>query len=168
MPLISIDFFGNLSKRPIFWRELLKNAKEEGFKVAVISGLWPKDLFAKLEFNGYIREIHYDNVYSILSHLSNKGLETTFDEAHDSWYSCNVGWWTAKAEICQKIGCQTHFDNDARFKLAFEDVTTRFVHTLRQNNARLINQWYNDLKLANTYEEWEDNYMSMMGGVVPM
>lgn len=168
MPLISIDYFGSLNIRPLFWQDLLKFAKLEGIKVCVISGLWQKDLVEKLEFGGFTREIHYDTVYSILSHLSNKGLETWFDEDHDSWYSDKIGWWHAKAEICQKIGCQVHFDSDVRFADAFRNIATRFIYTGDKNNKNLIGQWRKDLESANTFDDWGDDYMSMMGGFVPM
>jgi len=168
MPIISTDFFGNLNKKPVFWRELLKFAKLEGTKIYVISGLWPKELVEKLEFSGYTRGIHYDGVYSILSHLSKKGLDTWFDEDHDSWYSEKNDWWNAKAEICQEINCQTHFDSDIRFSAAFEDIPTRFIYTEDEHNRSLVNQWRKDLFEANTFDDWEDGYMSMMSGMVPM
>ena len=168
MPLISVDYFGSLTIRPIFWQNLLKFAKLEGTKVCVISGLWQKDLVEKLEFGGFTREIHYDTVYSILSHLSNKGLDTWFDEDHDSWYSDKNDWWGAKAEICNKIKSQVHFDSDIRFADAFEHIPTRFVYLGNDDNKKLINQWQKDLESANTFDEWEDGYMSMMAGFVPM
>lgn len=168
MPTISIDFFGNLSAKPFFWQELLKFAKEDGIKIYVISGPWPDIINRKLTNLGFVRKIHYDGVYSILSHLAGKGLDTWYDEDYDSWYSTRNDWWTAKAEICQDMGCKMHFDNDLRFSTAFENVATRFVHTLNPDNGKLIDQWYRDLKLANTYDDWENDYMSMLGGVVPM
>ena len=168
MPIISIDFFGSLNKKPVFWRELLKFAKLEGTKIYVISGPWQKDIVEKLEFSGYTREVHYDSVYSILSHLGGKGLDTWFDEDHDSWYSEKNDWWNAKAEICRKINCQTHFDSDIRFAKAFESIPTRFVHIEDEGSKCLINQWRKDLFEANTFDDWEDGYMSMMSGLTGM
>lgn len=167
MPSISIDFFGSLSKNTTFWQELLGYAKEEGTKIHIISGLWQADLKIKLDYNGYIREVHYDSIHSILSYLHSEGLETWFDQDHDSWYSGQNEWWTAKARICQEIGCQIHFDSDIRFAAAFAGIPTRFVHTDNDVNKKLINQWHKDLKLANTYEDWENGYMSMMSGISP-
>ena len=155
MAAISIDFFGNLNEEPVFWKEFLRLVKAERTKIYIISGLWSKDLAEKLESDGYIRKIHYNNIYSILSHLSNKGADVWFDENHDSWYSEKQGWWSAKAEICQKIGSQTHFDNDLRFAPEFGNIATRFVHTLNPDNRKLINRWHKDLK----YNDWEDNFM---------
>lgn len=168
MPLISVDYFGSLSTGPVFWQELLKLVKLEGIKVSVISGPWEKAIVEKLEFSGYTRGIHYDNVCSILSHLGKRGMDTWFNEDHGSWYSTENEWWDAKAEICHKINCQIHFDSDYRFCQAFENIATRFVHIKKENNKQLINQWHKDLKLANTYSDWEDDYMSMFSGMVPM
>ena len=168
MPSISIDYFGNLSKDATFWQEMLKFVKEEGIKVSVISGLWKAELVKKLEHNGYIHEIHFDNVYSILSYLHHDGQDTWFDEDHDSWYSGQNEWWDAKAGICKEIGCQIHFDSDIRFAKAFAGIATRFIHTSNESIRKLINQWYKDLKLANTYGDWENDYMSMISGGPPM
>ena len=170
MSIISIDYFGTLSQRPIFWQELMKFAKLEGFKINVISGLWPRYLTEKLEFSGFTREIHYDSVYSVLSCLVQKGIGVWFDEDQDSWYAdeeCQDEWWDSKAEICQEIGSKIHFDSDFRFSKAFENVPTRFVH-INVDNMRLIRQWSKDLKSANTFDDWEDDYMSMFSGIVPM
>lgn len=169
MSIISIDYFGTLNQRPAFWQEFMKFAKLEGTKINVISGLWEKALTEKLEFSGFTREVHYDSVYSILSHLSKNGIDIWFDENQDSWYSAESAqndWWDAKAEICQEINCKMHFDNDLRFGKAFENVATRFVHTNR-NNMKLIRQWSAALKLANTFDDWEDDYMSMFSGLMP-
>jgi len=168
MTKISFDFHGTLSRTPSFWQELLRFIKSKDVEIFIISGYWPHKLREKLGSKGYIKEIHYDNVFSILSHLSNKGMDTWYDEDQDSWQSGQNEWWAAKAEICKSMNCQIHFDNDIRFAPAFENIATRFVDTVNQENVRLINQWHADLKLADTYDDWEDGYMSMMSGMVPM
>ncbi len=168
MNIISIDYFGTLGTYPSFWQELLAHAKSEDMKIYVISGPWPEDLIKQLESKGYIRGTHYDNVFSILSHLSGKGLEVWYDEDRDSWQSHGIAWYRSKSEICQKIRSRIHFDSDPRFGPDFKTVPTRFVHTGCEARKAEIGKWCRDLKLASTYDDWEDDYMNMMGGFSPM
>ena len=173
MPTLSIDYYGSLNKNATFWQELLKYVKLEGIKVYVMSGNWPKYISEKLTHEGYVEEIHYDSVASVLSHLSSKGLDTWLDEEHDSWYSEESAWWDAKASLCKELGCQIHFDSDIRFAKAFVGQPMRFVHTGNQKGMAQIRAWHKRLKLANTYYDDDDIYgygglHGMMSGFVPM
>lgn len=158
MPSLSVDFFGNLTSNPMFWKDLLKHVKLEGYKIYVISGLWPDVLLRRLEENGYKKEIHFDGVFSILSHLSAKGCETFFDEDHDSWYSDKDKWWESKAEICKNNRISVHMDNDIRFAQAFSQIPTRFLHTANSAKMESLRKWLNSLKLSNTFEDHEVAY----------
>jgi hypothetical protein len=174
---ISIDLFGTLDKYGQFWQELTKWAILEGHKIYVLSGLWPNDINRRLEGLGYKRDIHYTGMLSIIQKLKEFGFDYWFDENHDSWYSDNMAWWAAKAEICKDHSIHIHFDNDKKFEPYFGDVATRFIHTESDAGERLLKAWHRDLKLSNTYEDWEEDYywnMMAMGrvpsapGVVPM
>jgi len=96
------------------------------------------------------------------------GLDIWYDEDHDSWYSAESPWWRAKARICKNNGISLHLDSDDRFAEAFKTVPTRFVDIGKDPGKDLLRKWYNELKQANTYEDFEDEYMYMMGGYVPM
>ena len=165
MSVISVDYFGNLDKYSVIWLELLKYVKLEGIKVYIISGPWPNHITNRLEAEGYKRRVHYDDVFSILSHLSLKGLETWFDETHDSWYSDSERWWAAKAEICKEISSQIHFDNDIRFKDAFRHIATRFIHTDCQEGRKQVAAWREKLRLANTFYDPAEEYHEMFNGM---
>ena len=171
MAIISVDFFGNLNKDQDFWQELLKYARIEGIKVHIISGLWPKELDEKLEYQGYIKKVHYDHTESILSYLNGKGFDTWFDENHDSWYTHSAEWWRAKAKMCEEIGVRIHFDSDNRFRPEFRKVSTRFICTSFADEKSLVKSWHHELKLANTFDdEYLDEYAYMGLGtpIVPM
>ena len=72
MSVISVDFYGSLDRDPLLWKELLKYVKLEGMKVYVVSGPWPDAIIKKLEFREYSKGVHYDNAFSILSHLGTR------------------------------------------------------------------------------------------------
>lgn len=168
MGIISFDFFGSLARRPIFWREFLKYLKLEGMKIHIISGPWPADLTRRLESHGYKPKIHYDEIHSILTYLSDLGVDTWFDEKHDSWYSDNDAWWVSKAAMCKSISAQIHFDSDLRFGKAFTYIATRFVSTNTNTGRAIAESWHNRLKLANTYgDDLDDEYHRIMGGFIP-
>jgi hypothetical protein len=168
MAIISVDFFGNLNADADFWQEFLGYVVEEGHKIYVISGPWPNRLGELLTQGRYIVDKHYHAGYSILSHLSKKGHHFWFDEDHDSWYSHEYDWWKAKAEICQMHNVSLHLDSDNRFAPAFRGIPTRFLHTESEAGKNRLLEWANELKQRNTYEDWEDEYMYMMGVIVPM
>jgi len=167
MSIISIDYFGTLDTYPSFWQEVLEYVRLEGMEVYVVSGPWPKDLIEKLEFKGYTRGTHYDKVFSILSHLSGKGLEVWYDEDRDSWQSHGIAWYRSKSEICKKVRSRIHFDSDPRFGPDFKSVPTRFVHTDCKARKAEIEKWHKALKLANTFDDW-DEYEHMMGVMYSM
>lgn len=167
MPSLSVDFFGNLTSNPLFWKDLLKYVKLEGYKIYVISGLWPDVLMRRLEQEGYKKGDHFDGVFSILSHLSAKGCDTFYDEDHDSWYSNQKEWWEAKAEICQNNRISAHMDNDIRFASSFSRVSTRFIHTANSSKMESLRKWLNSLKPANTFEDHEEAYNIMKTNFVP-
>lgn len=163
MKVISVDFYDSLDCETDLWKKFLKYVKLEGIKVHIISGPWPSYLDERLEFHGYVRGVHYNSSFSILSHLAAKGLDTWHDEDHDSWYAPEDAWWSAKAEICRILRCQIHFDSDIRFAKSFEDIPTRFVYTRNEVGRYLIKDWLNRLELANTYEGWETDYRFVTG-----
>jgi len=167
MKIISVDFFGTLNQNEDFWKELLKYAKLEGIQVCVISGPWEPTLFDMLEFLGYTEKVHFDRVFSILGHLTNKGLDTWFDETDETWHSDAKAWWYTKAEICKRIGSHIHFDSNSRFGEHFKNIPTRFVHTTSEPGKGLIKEWHKGLKLANTFDDW-DEYEHMMSGMYSM
>ena len=167
MSIISIDFFGTLDVYPVFWREMLSYVILEGIKVYVISGPAPNAILSLLKFNGYTPKVHFTNVVSIFSHLAMEGESTWYSEAHDSYRCVEETYWNSKAEICHRLGSQIHFDNDTRFGHAFGKVPTRFVHNAKEPGKALIKEWHNSLKLANAYEEWEEDFM-YMNGFFPM
>jgi len=167
MKTISVDFFGTLNNNSEFWKELLKFVILESIHVYVISGPWPEKIKTALEFLGFKQDIHYDGVYSILTHLSGKGLNVQFDENTDSWFTEEENWWAAKAEICRKVGSHIHFDSDMKFAKSFRAVPTRFIHTASDPGKTLIEEWHEELKSANTYDDW-DEYTYMMTGMNAM
>jgi len=167
MKVISVDYFDTLDENTTFWQELLSYAMKEGMKVFVISGPWSKELVNRLDTKGFIRNVHYNKVFSILSHLSGKGLDVWYDEDQDSWNSDSLRWWAAKAEICKKVKSQIHFDSDFRFRPGFREIATRFVHTKDMTQRAAIGDWHRELKLANTYDDW-DEYNHIMGGMFIM
>jgi len=163
MSIISVDYFGTLNSNPEFWREFLELIMLEGHKVYVISGPWQKELKERLEAIGYKDGEHFTNTCSLLQHLHMSGYDVWHDEDHDSWYSQKTPWWLAKAEICKELGCSIHFDSDIRFANAFQNIATRFIHTIAENGKQQVSRWFNELKLANTFE---DDWMGMQ--FVPM
>jgi len=167
MQILSIDFFGTLDKDTAFWKEMLGYIRTEGIKVYIVSGLWPKELTERLGSFGFGYDVHYDDVASIFSYLAQESMEVWFDEFQDCWKANSQDWYNAKAKICKKLQSRVHFDNDINFEKAFFNVATRFVHLEDEANKLEIKKWFDQLKLANTYEDWEDDYM-FMSGVVPM
>jgi hypothetical protein len=163
MAAISIDFFGTLDEKPEFWREMLGYVMLEGIEVYVISGVMPEELYQLLEYNGYNKKVHFANAFSIFAHMTLTGKDTWYSEDHDSYRCDPSAYWNSKAEMCRKLGVQLHFDNDVRFKHAFGNVATRFIYNRHDPGLALIKEWHNSLKLANTYDEWEDDYMYMSG-----
>ncbi len=167
MKIISVDFFGTLNSNSIFWKELLKYAKLESIQIHVISGPWKDNILEMLEFLRFIKEVHFDDVSSILNHLVSKGLDTWFDEEKDSWYSDKDAWWAAKAEICKKIGSHVHLDSNAKFGEFFKNIPTRFIHTTSEPGKGIIKEWHGNLKTANTYDDL-DEYDYLLGGMYSM
>ena len=167
MSVISVDFFGTLNENAGFWQEFLKYIILEGHRVYVISGPWPKDIEEKLESGKYKKGIHYTNVISLLHRMHLAGWGCWFDDVHGSWYSNEAAWWADKAEICEELGCKIHFDSDARFSHAFRRVATRFISTVGSNGKEQIRKWHNDLKLSNTFDDY-DEYAWMGQHFVPM
>jgi len=166
MQILSIDFFGTLNKDTAFWKEMLGYVKMEGIKVYVISGLWPNELMERLDGLGFNHKSHYDDVSSILAYLTKEGISVWYDEFQDAWKTDRQTWYNSKARICKELHSRVHFDNDIRFKEAFVNVPTRFVHLEDDIIKPKVKTWFDQLKLANTYEDWEDDYM-FMSGVIP-
>jgi len=163
MSIITIDFFGTLDKYADFWKEMLGYVMLEGIKIYVISGVMPSELVGRLEELGYSERTHFTEAFSIFTHLSAKGEHIWYSEDHDSYRCSTETYWNSKAEMCKRLGSRIHIDDDVRFKYAFSKVATRFVYNRLDPGKSLIQKWHESLKLANTYTEWEDDYMSMYG-----
>lgn len=123
----SIDYFGTLDEHNDVWLPFMEHIRKDGVRIHIISGLWPEDLKEKLNYHGFFKDVHYDELHSILHELRELGADTWYDENHDSWYSDKDRWWEIKAEVCKRYQIQTHFDDDARFKPAFKFIPTRFI-----------------------------------------
>lgn len=163
---LSVDFYGSLTKDPDLWQDFMQGMRLRGNNIYVISGPPRTELERGLEYLGFIHEVHYDGVYSIISDLMDAGQHCWFDEDHDSWYTNEGLWWQRKAIICDRLSVSIHMDSDMRFRNFFRHIPTRFAHI---DNRFLIQIRKISHQMKQEDSDWDEGdeyaYMYGAGGI---
>ena len=159
---LSIDFYGTLDRDPELWQSFMSLMRLREVNIYVISGPPMESIGRGLEYLGFVNEVHYDGMYSIISDLMSAGNNCWLDEDHDSWYSEEGLWWQRKSIICDRLGVTAHIDSDARFGKFFAYIPTRFIHV---NKAFLIQirRMISEMKSEDGSFDDDDEYRFMYG-----
>ena len=100
--------------------------KEPVFTVCVISGPPREDILKELAKHKFHIGLCFDEVYSVVDHLKEKGAEMWQDD-RGRWWTHDKEWWKAKAEICEKHKVDIMIDDKKEWALHFKNIKTKFL-----------------------------------------
>ena len=100
--------------------------RERKFTVCIISGPPKKDIKAELEKHGFRYGLEFDEIYSVVDHLKEKGVEM-WQDGRGRWWTYDEEWWKAKAEICEKHDVDVLIDDKEEWKTHFKNIKTKFL-----------------------------------------
>ncbi len=128
--IIGIDLHGVIDDDPIWFRDQLEGilAMPTGDygDVYIISGPPKEDIRKELEKHKLYQGIHFDEIFSVVDHLKEKGAEMWQDD-RDRWWSHDEEWWKAKAEICEKHKVDMMIDDKKEWAPYFKNIKTKFL-----------------------------------------
>ncbi len=120
---IGFDLHGVLTERPDIMRGILEFLVQQGFVIHIISGSPLVELEAELTSLGYIKNLHYHKLYSIVDELKSRGTKMWTDD-QGNWWCDDELWWPIKGEICEELGIKHLFDDSIQYGRFMPDGTT--------------------------------------------
>ena len=94
--------------------------------ICIISGPPKEDIKSELEKLKLHQGYHFHEIYSVVDHLKEKGVEMWQDE-RGRWWTHDEEWWKAKAEICKKYDVDIMVDDKEEWRPHFKDTKTKFL-----------------------------------------
>jgi hypothetical protein len=130
---IGVDLHGVIDNDPEWFHRFLGNLlvecgrwKDRAFTVCIVSGPPKEDILRELKKHGFLPGMDFDEVYSVVDHLKEKGVEMWQDERR-RWWTHDKIWWKAKAEICEKQNIDIMIDDKKEWGAHFKNIKTKFL-----------------------------------------
>jgi len=132
--IIGIDLHGVIDDDPKWFQSRLARlewlmigfGEYKPIDIYIISGPPKEDIRKELEKHKICRGLHFDEIFSVVDHLKEKGVEMWQDE-RGRWWSHDEEWWKAKAEICEKHGVDMMLDDKKEWAPYFKNIKTKFL-----------------------------------------
>lgn len=131
----AFDFHGTINKYPDTFKKLMKflmqessieNPIEENL-IYILSGPPKNQIIKELTKAGFIKNIHYDIVASVVDWLKSSGAKMRQDKKGD-WWTDDETWWKSKRRICKEYGIDILFDDKLQYKKGMDQNKTLFFH----------------------------------------
>lgn len=155
---IAISFEDVITEDAELWGDFAKYARLEAHRILIIgedSGYLLKEA---IEYNGLIRDIHYDEAVSMVDFLTYEGEDVIFNENYDKWRTRDpLTWQQAKARICAKKDVALMFEENHLYAAAFSHIPTRLYLVCDDNDKKEITRLTERLKSMNG---WFEGYES--------
>lgn len=134
--IIGIDLHGVIDSDIEAFKFMLECPVEVGDKLYIISGPPKVDIEKELNGHGLYRDIHFDEIFSVVDFLKEKSGVNMWTDDKGRWWASDVEWWGSKAEICEKHNVDIMIDDNGRFfcnrtERHFEHKKTKFLLYMR-------------------------------------
>jgi len=125
---IGIDLHGVIDSDPDWFSHVLGwfLLDCDACEICIVSGPPKADIEAELAKMGIHQGSYFDEIYSVVDHLKEKGVEMWQDEKN-TWWTYPETWWKAKAEICEKHNIDIMIDDREEWGEQFKYVKTKFL-----------------------------------------
>jgi len=131
---IGIDLHGVIDDDPTWFRGFISSVlmvetgkwRDPASIVCIISGPPKEDILKELEKHELQMGIDFNEVYSVVDHLQEKGVEMWQDD-NGRWWASDEEWWKAKAEICEKHNVDILIDDKKEWGEHFRHIKTKFL-----------------------------------------
>jgi hypothetical protein len=140
----SFDLHGVLDADPVFYKAILQMYVAQGHTVSVMSGPEKKKVLTTLKDLGYIREVHFHHVISILEYLRFCKVTLTTDSDGNVWADY-INWWSSKGKLCKEFEVDAIYDNSPEYAEFMPD-TTRFFLIL-PNKPHILDDMSQKLRI---------------------
>ncbi len=131
--IIGVDLHGVIDDDPNWFRSFIGMLTIESGKyrepmstVCIISGPPKEDIAEELKKHKFIHGLDFDEIYSVVDHLKEKGVEMWQDD-RGRWWANDEDWWRAKAEICEKYIVDIMIDDKKEWAPHFKNIKTKFL-----------------------------------------
>jgi hypothetical protein len=131
--IIGIDLHGVIDDDPDWFHGYIINLMTECGRwnepvntVCIISGPPREDILKELEKLEFHHHAEFDEIYSVVDHLQEKGIEMWQDD-NGRWWTHDEDWWKAKAEICEKHNVDVLIDDKKEWGEHFKHIKTKFL-----------------------------------------
>lgn len=127
-PIINIgfDLHGVLDNYANDMIPLLKQLTNNRHVIHILSGPPKRQVEQELSKLGYIPEIHYHYLFSIVDYLKSENVKM-WKDTNDTWWTYNETWWKSKGNYCKTVHCEYLFDNSLQYKKYMPSMTN-FVY----------------------------------------
>lgn len=108
---IGIDLHGVLTDRPRLMKPILQSFVETlNCEVHILTGSFSEEAVKELESYGYIKNIHYTHLFSILDEVKQRNIEITYDDEGNPWCDSDI-WNSMKGIYCQRANIDVLYDD---------------------------------------------------------
>jgi len=123
---ICIDMHGVIDSDPTYFKDLMYELTNMGIDIYVLSGPPAEEITKKLSLFDINPLSHFNKVLSIVDYLRSIGEKMWLDNK-DTWWADEVSWWSAKANICEKMDIDVMIDNTNKYEPYFRHIKARFI-----------------------------------------
>jgi len=123
--ILGIDLHGVIDDDVKYFRSMLRNTILFQ-KIYIISGPPVVDIEKELDKHGLYQDLHYNEIFSVIDFLKEKGVKMWTD-INGQWWASEEDWWSSKAEICEKYNVDIMIDDKERYQRYFKNIKTKFL-----------------------------------------
>jgi len=123
---IGVDLHGVIDSNIDLFETLSIAVRLHGCKIYIISGPPKEDVEKELENIRVYKDIHYDELFTIVNYLKSIKAKMWLGEKN-TWWASDEDWWGAKAAICEHLKIDIMIDNTEMYKPYFKNIKTKFL-----------------------------------------
>ena len=124
--IIGYDLHGVLTEDPEFYQKELEEHHNWGNEIWIVSGPPRREIADELATLGYIQNVHYDHIASVVDYLLAARYVYELDVKNNYWFDEKI-WWKSKSEICTKHNIIELYDNEEQYAPWFISIGIQFV-----------------------------------------
>ena len=128
---IGFDVHGVLDSFPL--QPLLKELVDKGFVIHILSGPSKQQVESELLELGYIPEVHFHYLFSVVDYLKAEKVKMWQDEKK-RWWAEEENWWKSKGTYCKMMHCEYLFDNSIKYK-KYMPPPTNFICIINEESV---------------------------------
>lgn len=113
---IAVDLHGFLdSYAPVLTKLLAFLREFFDIEVYVMSGPEESEIRQELNKLGYLEDLHYDKIFSIVDYLKEIKDPNLYQDENKHWWTLEKTWWSSKGKFCEREGVHTVFDDKIEY-----------------------------------------------------